>query len=158
MLLACGPRAGPGCASGKNLRRGMSYIGRIRLQAVDDAQENASWYGEGVSAARIYAYVGNDPLKLTDPSGLYFGIDDLLFSGGGALLGLGAQAVHDVVAGQLSSKGAYAGAILGGAASGSSIRFMGGFRLVENASSPANLRGNLARDRPIIVLAMFRRF
>jgi hypothetical protein len=82
----------------------MSYIGRIRLQAVDDAQENASWYGEGVSAARIYAYVSNDPLNLTDPSGLYFGIDDLLFSGGGALLGLGAQAVHDVVAGQLRAR------------------------------------------------------
>ncbi len=63
-------RVGPGCASGKNLWRGMSYISEIRLQTVDDAQENASWYGEGASARRIYAYVGNDPLNKTDPLGL----------------------------------------------------------------------------------------
>jgi RHS repeat-associated protein len=36
----------------------------------------------------LYAYVNNDPLNQTDTSGLYFGIDDLLFSSVGSLLGL----------------------------------------------------------------------
>jgi hypothetical protein len=49
----------------------MSYISGIRPQAVDDAEENASWYGEPASGRRIYAYVGNDPLNLADPLGLW---------------------------------------------------------------------------------------
>jgi Transposase IS66 family len=35
----------------------MSYISGIRLQTVEDAQENASWYGGDASARRIYAKV-----------------------------------------------------------------------------------------------------
>ena len=69
------------------------YISGIRLQTVDDAQENASWYGEPASEPRIYAYVQNDPLNNTDPSGncpacwgaaIGFGVDlgaQLLFTG-----------------------------------------------------------------------------
>ena len=53
----------------ENLGRGMSCISGIRLQTVDDAQENASWYGECASGRRIYAYADSDPLNLTDPSG-----------------------------------------------------------------------------------------
>jgi hypothetical protein len=49
----------------------MSYISGIRPQAAEDAQENASWYGEGAAGPRIYAYTGNDPLNATDPSGDY---------------------------------------------------------------------------------------
>jgi hypothetical protein len=48
----------------------MSFISGIRLQAFEDAQENSSWYGEPASEPIFYAYVGNDPLNLTDPSGL----------------------------------------------------------------------------------------
>jgi hypothetical protein len=48
----------------------MSHISRIRLQVVDEDQENVSWSGGCASAARFYAYVNNDPLNLTDPSGL----------------------------------------------------------------------------------------
>jgi rare lipoprotein A (peptidoglycan hydrolase) len=48
----------------------MSYISEIRPQVAEHAQENASWYGECASGRRIYAYVQNDPLNLTDPSGL----------------------------------------------------------------------------------------
>jgi hypothetical protein len=38
----------------------MSFISAIRPQAIEDAQENASWYGEGASGRRFYAYVDND--------------------------------------------------------------------------------------------------
>lgn len=48
----------------------MSFVTAIRPQAIEDAQENASWYGECVSARRFYAYVANDPLNLADPRGL----------------------------------------------------------------------------------------
>jgi hypothetical protein len=48
----------------------MSYISAIRPQAIEDTKENRSWYGQCASAPRIYAYVGNDPLNLTDPLGL----------------------------------------------------------------------------------------
>jgi len=48
----------------------MSFINAIRPQDVEDAQENASWYGGCASAPRIYSYVNNDPLNLTDPLGL----------------------------------------------------------------------------------------
>jgi hypothetical protein len=63
----------------------MSYINEIRLQALDDAQENRSWYGEGASGRRIYAYVNNDPLNNTDPLGLY--TLQLGIAGGGTILG-----------------------------------------------------------------------
>jgi hypothetical protein len=62
----------------------MSYISGIRLQAADDAGENASWYGECASEPRIYAYVGNDPLNGVDPSGL----DTYFAQVGASLVGL----------------------------------------------------------------------
>jgi hypothetical protein len=49
----------------------MSYIGEIRLQVAEDAQENTSWYGESASEPRIYAYTDNDPLNRVDPLGLW---------------------------------------------------------------------------------------
>ena len=48
----------------------MSYISKIRAQDIEHAQENTSWCDEHASALRIYAYVNNDPLNGTDPSGL----------------------------------------------------------------------------------------
>ena len=81
-------RVGPGCASGKNLWRGMSYISEIRLQAVDDAQENRSWYGEPASAPRIYAYVNNDPLNNVDPSGKCPWCVGAIIGAGGNILAL----------------------------------------------------------------------
>jgi hypothetical protein len=61
----------------------MSFINAIRPQDVEDAQENASWYGGCASAPRIYAYVGNDPLNAMDPDGLW----QVTVSGGYRLLG-----------------------------------------------------------------------
>ncbi len=98
-------RVGPGCASGKNLWQGMSYISEIRLQAVDDAQENRSWYGEGASGGRIYAYTGNDPLNNVDPLGLW----QATISGG---LGFGGAITFGLNSGQWNI-GAYVGPATG---------------------------------------------
>ncbi len=37
-------------------------------------------YGDGMNR---YAYVGNDPVKSTDPTGLFAGGNDILMAGGG---------------------------------------------------------------------------
>jgi hypothetical protein len=60
----------PGCASGENHRRDMSYISEIRPQAADEAQGGDRWYGEHASGVSIYAYTGNDPIDIADSSGL----------------------------------------------------------------------------------------
>jgi uncharacterized protein RhaS with RHS repeats len=60
----------------------MSYISEIRLQVIDDAQENCSWYGELASGRRIYAYARNDPINGVDPSGL--AVEGVLNSAGNA--------------------------------------------------------------------------
>ena len=70
------------------------------------------------SGNNLYAYVENDPLNLTDPSGLYFGWDDAVFTLGGTALGLAGQALHDVVTGQLGTAQDYAAAAIGGAVGG----------------------------------------
>jgi hypothetical protein len=82
----------------------MSYISGIRLQTVDDAQENASWYGEPASEPRIYAYVQNDPLNNVDPEGTQL-IPGILI---GAAAGGGAGYIA----------GGWKGAIIGGAVGG----------------------------------------
>ena len=71
----------------------MSYISGIRPQAVDDAKENASWYGECAAGAKFYAYVGNDPLNRVDPSGLCFEDACVLEGTGAGAIYLGASAL-----------------------------------------------------------------
>ena len=66
-----------------------------------------------------YLYAGGNPISRMDPSGQWFGIDDALFAGGGALVGLGAQFVSDLASGDLtsghwSSWQTYVGAAAGG--------------------------------------------
>ena len=51
----------------------------------------------------LYAYVNNDPLNRTDLKGLWFGIDDAIAAGAGALTGVGAQSVADLVTGPLNA-------------------------------------------------------
>ena len=65
----------------------------------------------------LYAYVGNDPLNLTDPSGLWAGLDDAIALGGGAIAGVIGQAASDIfVSRQMSSARSYVAAAAGGAA------------------------------------------
>lgn len=70
-------------------------------------------------------YVGGSPLNFTDPHGLYAGIDDLVFSGGGAIVGLVGQGVSDLLSGHLSSGQDYAGAVVGGAVGGEALLYTG---------------------------------
>jgi len=67
----------------------MSYISATRPQAIEDGQENCSWYGEAASARRFYAYVQNDPLNLTDPFGLCDNPQGCGGSGSGSLANAG---------------------------------------------------------------------
>ncbi|MCB2263769.1 MAG: DUF6531 domain-containing protein [Candidatus Thiosymbion ectosymbiont of Robbea hypermnestra] len=72
-----------------------------------------------------YAYVDSRPLYWADPEGLYFGIDDLIFTAGGALVGLAGQGIGDLISGKVSGWEDYLGAALGGAAGGESLLYLG---------------------------------
>ena len=73
----------------------------------------------------LYAYVGNDPLNKTDPTGQWAGVDDVIFAGGGALIGLGAQGFADIVTGEFSGTQAYVTSALGGAIAGETLLYTG---------------------------------
>ncbi len=71
---------------------------------------------EGVGTNR-YAYAGNDPVNNSDPNGHWFGLDDGIAAGIGALGGLVGQAGVDAYNGKLSSPSEYGIAATAGAAS-----------------------------------------
>ena len=79
-------------------------------------------YGAGIN---LYTYCGNDPLNRTDSMGLWFGIDDAIAAGVGALVGVVSQAVSDVIAGERSEWGDYAIAAVAGAAGGGAFLYSG---------------------------------
>lgn len=66
----------------------------------------------------LYAYCGNTPVNLDDPSGTYAVWDDLAFMAAGGLGGIAGQAISDLISGERSSTEAYWGAFVGGAISG----------------------------------------
>lgn len=66
----------------------------------------------------LYVYSNNDPINLSDPSGNAFGWDDLAFTLGGAVVGIGATLVTDALQGKAVTlrdvaKGAVDGALTG---------------------------------------------
>ena len=73
-----------------------------------------------------YAYVGNRPLNRVDPTGQYAIIDDLVFTGGGALIGATGAAIADIEAGNIQHfwEDVTSGAV-GGAAAGEVSLYLG---------------------------------
>ena len=73
----------------------------------------------------FYTYVSNNPINNNDPTGHYAIIDDLIFTGGGAAVGLLAQGAVDLFRGEFSSWQDYIAAGAGGAAAGEALLYTG---------------------------------
>jgi RHS repeat-associated protein len=73
----------------------------------------------------LWIYVGNNPQSFIDPIGLYFGLDDGIFTAGGAVLGLLGQAGADLVAGKASGWEDYLASAVGGAIGGEALLYTG---------------------------------
>lgn len=126
----------------------------VRLGARDYDPQTGRWtakdpLGFAGGDSNVYAYSMNDPVNLIDPSGLYAGVDDAVFAGGGAVVGLIGQAIGDLIAGKPSGWEDYTAAALGGAAGGLAMEYTGGLAAgaigaaVQNATAQAlkNLTG-----------------
>jgi RHS repeat-associated protein len=102
------------------------------------------------SDSDLYGYCLSDPINLIDPYGQWAGVDDLVFSLGGALVGLGGQLAADVISGQWSGWEDYVGAGLGGAAGGEALLYTGpiGAGAVGGAVSNLTKQGGRHRGRP----------
>ena len=72
-----------------------------------------------------YAYVRNNPINLVDPTGAYVGMDDAAFSLAGAVVGLGAQGITDLISGEVSGWEDYTAAAVGGAVGGETLLYTG---------------------------------
>jgi RHS repeat-associated protein len=70
-----------------------------------------------------YLFANGNPVMFSDSTGEWFGWDDLVFAGGGALVGLVTQGVADAFRGELSDWETYAGAAVGGAAYGETLLY-----------------------------------
>jgi hypothetical protein len=66
----------------------------------------------------LYDFCGGDPVNRFDPDGRWFGVDDAVFAGVGAIVGLAGQLVADTVTGHAYKWQNYVGAAVGGAAGG----------------------------------------
>jgi type VI secretion system secreted protein VgrG len=73
--------------------------------------------------ANLYAYANANPLRFSDPAGLWAGVDDAIFIGGGAIIGLAGQGIADLIGGQVSPSQNYIGAATAGATSGAILLY-----------------------------------
>jgi len=88
----------------------------------------------------LYGYAGNDPANLSDRLGLWFGVDDAFFAGGGLLVGVGGRFVGDLVSFHWSTTEEYVGAAIGGAVSGETLLYTANPFI---AGAAGGLAGNL---------------
>jgi hypothetical protein len=81
----------------------------------------------GFSAGDVntFRYVGNGPGNRSDPSGLWFLIDDAFFIVGGAVVGVGGRVVGDLITGSRSPWEDYVGAGVGGAVGAEVLLYTG---------------------------------
>ncbi len=80
----------------------------------------------GLSAGvNRFVYSNSNPIVLVDPYGLWVGVDDAIFAGGGALVGVLGQGVSDLVSWELSGWEKYSGAAVGGAVGGEALLYTG---------------------------------
>lgn len=68
-----------------------------------------------------YWYAGNNPYRYTDPDGKFFGIDDIIGSVVGGLVGVGVEVVRSEWSGERLTTGDVAGAFVGGALLGEGV-------------------------------------
>ncbi|MDA3874539.1 MAG: RHS repeat-associated core domain-containing protein [Kiritimatiellae bacterium] len=73
----------------------------------------------------LYGFVGNNGIGNHDAYGLWFGLDDAIFTLGGALIGVATQGVVDLVTGEVSDWEDYVAAAAGGAAAGGTLLYSG---------------------------------
>lgn len=108
----------PECGPGTNFLRAWGCVFFDSPQAVDVSLESGPRYDEIASGLAIYAYVNNDPLNRTDPSGQFFVWDNLVGAGIGAIGGGisgGIAGYHATGTWQGAALGAGGGAVVGGA-------------------------------------------
>ena len=68
-----------------------------------------------------YVYAGNNPIMHIDPDGRAFGLDDIAGIVVGGIVGVGVEAVKDLVTGEPMTRASAAGAFAGGAVTGDGI-------------------------------------
>jgi len=73
----------------------------------------------------LYTYCWGNPVKYIDPDGKYVGVDDLIATGGGLIVGLAARGIGDWYNGEISPWEDYVGAGLGGALTGELLLYTG---------------------------------
>jgi len=93
-----------------------------------------------------YIYVHNNPINLIDPLGTYAGIDDAIFTIGGALVGIGGQAISDFVTGNESSLTDYIAAGIGGAVAGETLLYAGPIAAGAAGGAAANITRQIGNN------------
>ena len=73
----------------------------------------------------VYHYAGNNPIKLKDQEGKWAIWDDITFAVGGAIIGLAAQGVQDMLSGNISGGENYIASGIGGAVGGWALLYTG---------------------------------
>jgi type VI secretion system secreted protein VgrG len=78
-----------------------------------------------VGGVSTYSYALNMPTRLFDRFGLWAGVDDAVFTIGGALAGVAGQAISDWLNGETSGWEDYVGSAVGGAVFGETLLYAG---------------------------------